>query len=629
MSLPLRLLAAFASTLLACAPALAQKPVAPEPHLALDELVKEYKRLGLPLPPPNAELVRVKFTNYPDQLGFRAPATPGESPEIVIGTDIHSSRRRTSEVVKPEPAALLDVEPRWVSDFLCLAIQCRIRGWNEFAALLHARAQEAITTPVPARTEVRDWGQKFGKFRTGRLNGWELHKSNSSALKELRHVASSYWSDQVMSTNSDRKVVLRHLKELAPESENVRDLELTLAPRKSKPGTVESLIDDLTDYWASNKMAFEPLDANQRGEAAYRKLVEMGFDAVPALIDAVKDRRLTRGFHTERGGNGPFGPQFYSVQTRVGQVVGRILNNISGHELSKDTEGPWLNEQRARAWWEKARKVGEEKWLVARAEAEPGDEGSHIEVENGFWTYPSWNHVIFRALGAKYPKRLGEVYQTVLRKKPKFGTRALADEVAASKLPRAEKLALLEEGAAHEQLIHRVGALGALAELDPEAFSKHLIAALKRVRPDAEDRFPWTPEVDLAGLVYRTNDPACWEALADAARRVSLSIRSQIIGQMGYPITPVQDKKARREQIQFLMKFLDDETHEKAVDIKTEGGRYYSSGTPAVRDTAAHTLAGVLGLTTEFDRNRGPVSRLFIRATVARAAAEELARLKK
>ena len=109
---------------------------------------------------------------------------------------------------------------------------------------------------------------------------------------------------------------------------------------------------------------------------------------------------------------------------------------------------------------------------------------------------------------------------------------------------------------------------------------------------------------------------------------VSLSIRGQIIGQMGYAITPVQDKK-RREQIQFLMKFLDDETHEKAIDIMTEDGREWSSGTPAVRDTAAHTLAGVLGLTTEFDRNRGPVLRLFIRAAVTKAAMEELARLKK
>jgi hypothetical protein len=619
MSLPLRLLAAFASTLLACAPALAQKPIAPEPHLALDELVKEYKRLGLLLPPANAELVRVKTMNYPDQLGFRIPAKPGHYPGTVIGAN---TWKETCEVVKPEPAAILDVEPRWVSDYVCLAIQCRERGWNDFAALLFARAQEAITTPVPARVKVVELSAMFGggKGSTGRLNGWELRTANSSAVKELRRVAASYWSGQVMAKESVRKEALRHLKELAPESEDVRDLELTLAPRKSKPGSVEALIDDLTDYGFWRKRAFESLDEKERGEAAYRKLVEMGFDAVPALLNAVKDRRLTRSFHFEGGEPNPFGIQSYLVPSRVGQVVGQILNDLAGRELSADVDAPWLNEQKAREWWKKAQKEGEEKWLVAHLSAEsmPGE-----------FLAPPANAVIFRAMGAKYPSRLAEFYRTVLRKRPEDESNVLADEVAGSKLPRAEKLALLEEGAAHEQLVHRVAALGALAELDPEAFRKHLVAALKRVAPDAENRFPWTPEVDLAGFVLRTNDPACWKALADAARRVSLSIRSQIIGQMGYAITPDQDKKARREQIQFLMKFLGDETHEKAVDIKTDEGSYSSSGTPAVRDTAAHTLAGVLGLTTEFDRNRGPVSRLFIRAAVTKAAMEELARLKK
>jgi hypothetical protein len=296
MALALRFVAVCSAVLFACAVANAQPPAAPPPHLALDELVKEYKRLGLPLPPANAELVRVK-TAYPDQIGFRTPAKPERYSVVLIGSESQSRDwHEAHEAIEPGPAALRDVEPRWVADFLCLAVQCRERGWSEFAALLFARAQEAITTPVPARVEVIDLPAMFGggKGSTGRLNGWELRTANSSAVKELRRVASIYWSRQVMATDSDRKEVLRHLKELEPESENVRDLELTLAPRKSKPGTVEALIDDLTDYWFSGAAAFEPLGENQWGEAAYRKLAEMGFDAVPALIDAIKDRRLTR-----------------------------------------------------------------------------------------------------------------------------------------------------------------------------------------------------------------------------------------------------------------------------------------------------------------------------------------------
>src|SRR5829696_8431030 len=100
------------------------------------------------------------------------------------------------------------------------------------------------------------------------VNGWELRSADSSALKELHSVAWIYWSRRVMTADSDRKEVLRHLKELAPDSEDVRALELTLAPRKSKPGTAEALIDDLTDYWASSAAAFDQLGENQRGEAA-------------------------------------------------------------------------------------------------------------------------------------------------------------------------------------------------------------------------------------------------------------------------------------------------------------------------------------------------------------------------
>jgi hypothetical protein len=620
MALALRFLAICSVMLFACGSASAQKPVAPEPHLALDELVKEYKRLGLPLPPANAELVRVKATNYPDQLGFRIPAGSGGYPKYLVGAEY--TTWETDEPVKPDADALRDIEPLWVVDWICLAVQCRERGWNEFAALLHARAQEAIATPVPVRWKevylpINGLSNQAFKVRD---NGWVLRATSRSGLEELRRAAALYWSGKVMAKDGIRREALRHLKELAPESEDVRDLELTLAPRKSKPGTVESLIDDLTDYRSSGKRAFEPLDANQRGEASYRKIVELGFDAVPALLDAMKDERLTRDHHY-RAGFGPFGPNFTSYRTYVGQLVGEILNDLSGRELAEEAGPQRVDEKKARVWWEKAQKAGEEKWLVAHLSAE--------QESGGFVTPPPANTVLFRAVGVKYPARLGEFYQAVLRKPAGKRSDALAEHIAASRLPRGTKLALLEEGATHEQLVHRVAALGALAELDPEAFRKHLLASLKRVPPDAEDHFPWTPEVDLAGLVHRTNDPACWEALADTARRVSLRIRSQIIGQMGYAITPVQDKKARREQIQFLMKFLDDETHKKAVDIKTDEGSYYSSGTPAVRDTTAHTLAGVLGLKTEFDPNRGPVSRLFIRAAVTKAAMEELARLKK
>ena len=619
MTISTHLVVAFCVSLFTGVTASAQPPTAPPPHLALDELVKEYKRLGLPLPPPSAVLVRGRYGSNPDQLSFRIPAEPGGYAEYLDSTRHRSFE--TYEPVKPDAAALRDIEPKWVVDWVILAVQCRELGWSEFAALLHARAQEAIATPVPARRE-KVFPPINGLSNQGvmvRANGWMLRTTNGSALEELRCVAASHWSDQIMDKDSDRREVLRYLKELKPDAkDDIRLLELTVAPRTSKPGSVESLIDDLTDYYGYTN-SFEPLDAKQRGEAAYRKIVELGFDAVPALLDAMKDERLTRSHHAHSMLGGPFGPHFIYRHTDVGHLVGEILNDLSGRELAEKAGPQRVDEKKARAWWAKAREAGEEKWLVAHLSA---------EQEWGFGT-PSPNTVLFRAVGTKYPTRLGEFYRTVLREPAGKRSDALAGHVAASRLPRETKLELLEEGAAHELLVHRVPALRALAELNPEPFRKHLIASLKRVAPDAEDHYPWTPEVHLAGLVLRTNDPGCWEALADTARRVSLSVRWQIIEQMGYAVTPAQDTKARREQIRFLMKFLDDETSEKIVDTKTDNGSYYSSGTPAVRDTAAFTLAGTLGLDTKFDTRSGPLARQFVRTAVTKAAAEELARLKK
>src|SRR5258707_628665 len=104
MALRFRLVVVCSVLLLAHASAAAQPAVAPPPHLALDELVKEYKRFGLPLPPPNAELVRVKLTRLsglPDGLGFRIPPTkPGEDPKYLVGSS-HDSWVTSSEAITP------------------------------------------------------------------------------------------------------------------------------------------------------------------------------------------------------------------------------------------------------------------------------------------------------------------------------------------------------------------------------------------------------------------------------------------------------------------------------------------------------------------------------------------------
>jgi hypothetical protein len=615
MSLPLRFVFACSAALFACGPAAAQLPVAPEPHLALDELVKEYKRFGLPLPPANAELVRIQISGKdpgrPYLLGLRTPpAKPGEDSWYRIGSHFYSSvsmPNAFAEVLERGSGALREIEPEYVVDLLFLAIQCRALGWNEFAEVVYARVQEQMVNPVPSVT-----------------GGWRIRGPHRSAADELGFAAWQYWRDTVMGAE-DRKEVLHYLKEIKPDGNNdIRDLELTVAPRKSKPGTAEFLIDNLTEYWNGKKWSSGWPGEIGRGEEAYWKLAEMGFDAVPALIEHVKDTRFTRCVLWRHTNN----PRIPSTQeVRVGQVVGELLNELSGRELSKaDLYWPdWIDPDKARQWWEKARKEGEEKWLTAHLESEPDD-----SIWRGV-SPPPPNRVVFRALRVKYPARLGEFYRTVLRKHPDKGSRVLAKEIAASELPRAKKLSLLEEGAEHKALAHRYAAIEALADLDSPTFRKHLIATLKWLPSDpAGDAFWGYPEANIVNIVRRTDDPDCWDALATTARRASVSLRTSMMTRFYY-WSPTELKTARRERLRFLLGFLSDGSR----DTQTPAGKplTFPGFSPPVQvcDLAAECLSMELGMwkAVELVSNHGPLWRLPVRAAVAHLAARELDALKK
>jgi hypothetical protein len=612
MTLSIRLVVAFSATLFAGRTAFAQLPTtAPPPHLAIDEFVKEYKRLDLPLPPANAELVRVKVVRFgyePDELAFRIPSTtPGDNPKYLVGST-YETLVTSAEPVKPGPDILKGVEPVHASDMLCLAVQCRVHGLNEFAKLLYARAQEAIVNPVPSRLGITI----IGGGGSTRVNGWQLRRGDTSAMKELRSVASEYWIEQITAPDSDRKQVLRHLKELEPGmTDELRALELTVVPRKSKSGTVESLIDDLTDYWPSGEPGSAPLDEKSRGEGAYRKLVEMGFDAVPALLEHLEDERFTRSTYYAFALYSKT-PSGWTLRVQVRHLVGQLLNDLSGREFSDKAYPQLVDAEKARVWWEKARKEGEEKWLVAHAVPE-------------FVGYGDANSVLFRALGAKYPARLGEFYRTVLVKHPQRGSSVLADEVAASKLPRAEKLALLVEGAEHKNMVHRNAALTVLTRLDPPLFRKHLLATLKKLPPNFERTRSSDPLLDLVNLVFwKADDPACLDALVTFAKQSAVTDRLAIIRSQLNWSTPEWDKKKRRALLRFLLEFMSDET---ATTIVGPHGEERPGG--PVRDVATEVLAGQLGLQAQYSLDSGGLERLLFRAIVAKLAAKELAELEK
>jgi hypothetical protein len=646
MALALRFVAVCSAVLLACAAADAQPPAAPEPHLALDELVKEYKRLGLPLPPANAELVRVEkphlwlptpgaralgpeprtgrrrswvedliaLEKQSHVLAYRVPPKPGGFPLFrIVGwfgvglQDPEYVEPNAAEVVRPTVDTLRWLHSQDPRFLLAFAAQCWAFGWNDLAGAAYARARE----------------------------GFVAEKSDRTVLAELRGIAWRFWSFQLTERGTDRKDIHRRLSALREEEPTLRTeysewvldaLDKTFAPRKSKPGTVEALIDDLTEYW-EHPRASKPYETEPAERAPSWKLAEKGFDAVPALTEHVKDDRLTRAWAV--GFN-----NFPSRHVTVGALCSRLLHQLSDNETG--ARGVAFldlppHEARARAWFEEAKKLGEEKWLMSRA-LRPAVDRVIGPYKDGAEPLIVW------LIGVKYPARLPEVYRVWLKRAPEeCPTDGYAPEVLASTLPRDQKLALLEEGARGEGRLRRIAALEALAQAEPRVLAKHLWLELTRIQTEHAlanwawgewgRRFRWPEpgtEIRLARLTEVADDPLCWDALAGVGMGGYSHGRWIMLATIGAARPLDQNDPHRAGRIRFLLKFIND----RAMIGRFDGDM------AEVRDDVTDRLAGLLGVRTRLsnsdsDQTRGPLSRAFFRAAVAKMAAEELERLKK
>ncbi|HEY1188684.1 MAG TPA: hypothetical protein VGE74_13605 [Gemmata sp.] len=525
-----RLVVAVAVLLCTNGATLAQREVAPAPHVPLDELVKEYQRLGLPTPPPTAPLVRLKgLGNDPkaDGLAFRFEPTELGGPfRYFYGSwwdEVSQESDEAEVVLHPTPADLENVSDRW-TDWGTLAIHFRLRGWDQAARAAHAKA----------RKQARDYQRSQDKV--------------PPTLLTILHLwAWVHWSTKLFERTSDRREIWSKLQIIADEDPGALGagdrwlfgcLRLTLAPRKSKPGSIEALIDDLTEHWD------DPGDLdNEIGQTAYWRLVEHGAAAIPALMEHLTDPRLTRttGIHPVKS---------IPVDLHVGMLAKFIVNKFSDGQLSAEDLKPlgeWAEPSKQK-WWTEAQKVGEERW--ASDHVLPKDP----EQE------PIPNEVLLRLIRAKYPNRLKDVYQNLLRKFPHVSSEEVVKAITKSKLSREQKVALLEEGAKHKAYRHCWAALEALAVLDPGVFRKYILTGLEnlpaeiKLGPNDEE----TRGVPI-DLISKTDDAECWAALNGAVSRVSVKLRLYIIRVSGWPAFPGEPDPSRRERLRFLLWSLGDE----------------------------------------------------------------------
>jgi hypothetical protein len=301
----------------------------------------------------------------------------------------------------------------------------------------------------------------------------------------------------------------------------VKDLDEATAPRDRPPGSIAGLIDGLVherqgrswEFWWSAS-AVDP--ATPCG-----KVARLGFEAVPYLIEALEDVRITRS--TSR--------QWRRPRMRVRDLASDLLMRISAGEIPRGRQEP-VTRADATRWWLKAQLVGEEEYAAAHVLAVPGKvvQGHQIAV-----------------LAARYPRRLPAAYRQIL-KETKGGADdadALAEAVArADALPREQRAALLREGAAHADLGYRFDAVRMMLfhGLDGEAARRAIARTFLECPAEAGDGWRDGAWRFIPFVARMAGDDLVWKACEQAVRRAEPALRMEMLHALA--VTPRPDRPA-------------------------------------------------------------------------------------
>jgi hypothetical protein len=204
----------------------------------------------------------------------------------------------------------------------------------------------------------------------------------------------------------------------------------------------------------------------------------------------------------------------------------------------------YVDKADALAWWKKAKALGEEKYLLENLfPKEPKDE----------WV----NSLILWTLTAKYPNLLSKAYHKLLDDYPHMQSWPMAEAIAKSSLPRKQKVELLTCASKHSNLKHRVSALRELKDLNHKRFVRLLVETLNALPVTPKEPYWDCSEASFAQLTLHTSDPRAWQALKNAAKRVNVALRMEMLNRMRRVDSMKYDK---RQLLDFFAEFLDDES---------------------------------------------------------------------
>jgi len=491
----------------------------------------------------------------------RAPAS---GDRMAVGFEPSNLEQLAARVVESAQTSVdfssfVDIPGLWRSQvrYLVLARACAARGLNEASHALIAAAQ-AVDLGDPKPRDFRaDVGDTMARSQYAEaLMDLQAGKARIDVRDRLKRLVHNFPKAEVAAeSRADANVLDRMTLEDADHARRqasgarrgdarIADLIFQLRDEVGyqffSPGGVYFLT---VDFWGTTHVATGPA----------QQLADVGYPAVPQLIDALSTPGLTRTYYYR---NGP-----RSIVT-IHEAVTEILEAISGLDFDEeDASGNWRQGPTiaaARRWWRDFNANGEYQTLVAGALA--GHEGQAS------------------LLVRKYPAAAGAVLERAMN-----GTR---DEIAQLHLVRAaaglhtgDELPVLRAG-----LRARRGdtLLQAAEALTARGHEDETIAPLVAAWNDSETMFVlWGDR--LAKKLAEMPDRRGIEALGSRWKERDFDAKAAAIFGLERA-DPAATNRATAERI--LAEALDDKT--------TRGMGFGTSdiqGSPRICDLAARALA--------------------------------------
>jgi hypothetical protein len=546
----------------------------------LNSPLKLYRDYGLPLPAKDARLVQYSYPGISIVNGVEqkprqhlAFLVKEERDSIVLLVGPIMKRMGKNEISwKVVPPSAIEPEKIEMESFGLSVFEVNTR--LAVAIQLNAQGERSLATVFFNGCLTEGCGHHFSLF---------VQPAGLSPEKGVAHLAWAWLANRLLDPESSRtellqtaRKVIKAVPELETEASKsfIASLEASLARTTSKPGSVEGLIHALIDVTQNAGMHTQGDEFDPRVEA----IITRGFDAIPALLNHLDDKRLTRS--VQQGFN-----NFPSWHRRVSHVVSDILQGLAGEEFKRDwlqaQTGYGIDRQAVDDWWMRTKEISERDYFQKYA-------------LGGDSEWP--NLTILRVLRVKYPETLAPLYRELVEKHPKKVSQPLAEELAKSDRPAEEKRAAFLYAVTNATGDVQSTGLGHLNKSDPKAFNHFLLQSLTNMASTPKGEYWTCPEAHLTHLVVETDSTEVWAAFLAAAKRADVGLRMELMNPLNYSY--VEDRLLR-QRLQFLSAFLDDETERDATSAPAKfTGPFAGFVFPKLRvcDLAAELVGSLVGL---------------------------------